>query len=88
MGTEDEPTLRAAFPQTLGVAQPDFTQKDVAHGHMRTLSRIDRAFIKIPLSEPRDIRYLASVVGNLRDSTLLSDLIPIRLYIEQLVRKI
>ena len=78
---------RAAFQHTLGLAQPDFTQKDVAHGHIRNLSRIDRAFINIPLSEPMDIRYLASVVGNLRDSTLLSDLITMRLYIEQLVRK-
>ena len=48
--------------------------------HENSLSRIDRAFINIPLSEPKDIRYLASVV---RDSTLLSDLIPMRLYIEQ-----
>ena len=72
--------LRAAFPHTLLLAQPDFTQNDVAHGHMRTLSRIDRAFINIPLSEPRDIRYLASV--------FLVTPITVRLYIEQLVRKI
>ena len=34
-----------------------------------------------------DIRYLASVVGNLRDPTLLSDLNPVRLCMQQMVRR-
>ena len=43
------------FPYALEIAQPNFTRKDAAAGGMlRTLSRIDGAFINVPMVEARD----------------------------------
>ena len=47
------------FPRVLEFAQPNFTRKDTtADGTLRTPSRIDRAFISVPMAEARDVRSL------------------------------
>ena len=44
--------FRNFFPHVLDVAQPNFTRKvTAADGAIRTLSRIDRAFINLPMAE-------------------------------------
>ena len=43
------------FPHVLEVAQSDYTRRDAtALGVIRTLSRIDRIFINLPMAEARD----------------------------------
>ena len=45
------------FPYVLEVAQPFYTRRDAtALGDIRTLSRIDRIFINLPMAEARDFR--------------------------------
>ena len=58
----------------LKVAQPDYTRRDSSvNGVKRTLSRIDRASIKIPVAEARDFHCTAHVFENLRKRSMSSD---------------
>ena len=44
----------ALFPRILEIAQPDVTRRDsTVDGMERTLSRIDRTFINLPVAEAR-----------------------------------
>ena len=43
------------FPRVLEIAQPDYTGRDSSVNELiRTLSRIDGAFINLPMAEARD----------------------------------
>ena len=47
--------FHSLFPQVLEIVQPDFSRRDSSvNGIIRTLSRIERAFINIPVVEARD----------------------------------
>ena len=47
--------FRSFFLHVLEIAQPDFARRDsTAEGTIRTLSRIDRAFVNVPMAEARD----------------------------------
>ena len=59
--TDGDPGKTAVFhsfcPHVLEVAQSDYTRRDAtALGVFRTLSRIDRIFINLPMAEARDFR--------------------------------
>ena len=54
------------FPHVLEIAQPNLTRKDAAaDGNLRTLSRIDRAFITLHMAESRDFHCFSHVTDNL-----------------------
>ena len=60
------PSSTPLFPHVLEIAQPDFTRRDsAADGTTRTLSRIDRAFINLPMAEARDFQCYSHVFENL-----------------------
>ena len=66
------------FPHVLEIAQPDFTRKDsTADGTIRTLSRIDRAFINLPVAEARDFQCYSYVFENLGERSILCGRKPI-----------
>ena len=59
------------FPYALEIAQPSFTRKDAtADGTQRTLSRIDRAFINVPIAEARDFHCHSHVTDNLGERSI------------------
>ena len=61
-------------PRTLEIAQPAFTRRDsTADGITRTLSRIDRAFINLPMAEARDFHCYSHVLENLEERSIPSD---------------
>ena len=54
------------FPHVLEVAQSDYTRRDsTALGVIRTLSRIDRIFINLPMAEAREFHCYSHVFENL-----------------------
>ena len=54
------------FSRVLEIAQQNFTRRDAtADGTVRTLSRIDRAFINLPMAKARDFHCFSSVLENL-----------------------
>ena len=72
------------FPYVLEVAQSDYTRREAtAHGIIRTLSRIDRIFINLPMAEARDFHCSSHVVENLGKKTIPSDHTAVRLVIQK-----
>ena len=72
------------FPHALEIAQPSFARKDAAaDGTLRTLSRIDRAFINGPMAEARDFHCYSHVTYNLGERFIPSDLVKIRVVIQK-----
>ena len=72
--------FRTFFPYALEIAQPNFTRKDAAaDGTIRTLSRIDRAFINLPMAEARDCHCYSHVTDNLGELSIPSDHVAIRI---------
>ena len=66
--------FRHFFPDVLEIAQPDFTRKDyAADGIIRTLSRIDRAIITLPMAEARDYHCSSHISDNLGERSIPSD---------------
>ena len=64
--TEKAALFRSIFPHVLGIAQPDFRRRDSsADGTIRTWSRIDRAFINLPMAEARDFHCYSQKFENL-----------------------
>ena len=58
--------LHSLFPRVLEIAQPDYRRRDSSvNGVLRTLSRIDSAFINIPMAEARDFHCYSHVFENL-----------------------
>ena len=54
--------------------EPKFTSKDTAaDGTLRRLSRIDRAFINVPVAEARDFHCYSHVSDNVGDGSIPSD---------------
>ena len=71
--------FRTFSPYALEIAQPEFTRKDAAaDGAIRTLSRIDRAFINVPTAEARDCHWYSHVTDNLGERSIPSDHVAIR----------
>ena len=67
------PSSTPLFPHVLEIAQPDFTRRDsAADGTTRTLSRIDRACINLPMSEARDFHCYSHVFENLGERSIPS----------------
>ena len=68
------------FPYVLEIAPSDYTRKDSsAVGNIRTLSRIDRIFINLPMTEARDFHCSSHVVENLGKKTIPSDHAAVRI---------
>ena len=68
----------------LGTAQPDYTKRDSSiNGVMRTLSRMDRAFINIPMTEARDFHCCSHVFENLGKRSIPSDHAAVRVVIQK-----
>ena len=54
------------FPHVLEIVQPDNTRRDSsAHGIIRTMSRIDRIFISLPMAEALCVHCYSHVFENL-----------------------
>ena len=72
------------FSHVLEIAQPDFTRRDsTSDGTIRTLSRIDRAFINLPVAEARDFHCYSHVFENLGKRSKPSDHAAVRVVIEK-----
>ena len=72
------------FLRILEIAQPDFTRRDAtADGTIRTLSRIDRAFINLPVAEARDFHCYSPVLENLRKRSIPSDRAAVRVVLQK-----
>ena len=72
------------FPRVLEVAHSDYTRRDaMALGVIRTLSRIDRIFINLPMAEARDFRCPSHVFENLGKKTIPSDHAAVRLVFQK-----
>ena len=84
-GTKHSPIANSCvpcFPHVLEIAQSDYTRRDsTAIGDIRTLSRIDRIFINLPMAEARDFHCSSHVVENLVKRTIPSDHAAVRLVI-------
>ena len=71
-------------PHVLEIARPDYTRRDsAALGIIRTLSRIDRIFINLPMAEARDFHCYSHVFENLGNRTIPSDHAAVRLVIQK-----
>ena len=76
--------FHSLFPHVLEIAQADYTRKDsTTIGITRTLSRIDRVFINLPLVEARDFHCYSRVFENLGILSILSDHAAVRLVFEK-----
>ena len=72
------------FPHVLEIAQPDYTRRDsTALGIIRTLSRIDRIFVNLPMAEARDFHCNSHVFENLGGRSIPSDHAAVRLVIQK-----
>ena len=72
------------FPHVLEITQPDYTRRDAtALGIIRTLSKIYRIFIFLPMAEARDFHCYSHVFENLGKRTIPSDRAAVRLVIQK-----
>ena len=61
-----------------------FTRKDAAaDSTLRTLSRIDRAFINVPTAEARDFHCYSHVSDNLGERSIPSDHVAVRIVVQK-----
>ena len=76
--------FHSLFPHVLEIAQPDCTWRDsTVIGIIRTLSRIDRIFINLPVAEVRDFHYYSHVFENLGNRSIPSDHAAVRIVIQK-----
>ena len=76
--------FHSLFPRVLEIAQPDFTRRDsTVDGVLRTLSRIDRAFINLTMAEARDFHCYSHVLENLGERSIPSDHAAVRVVIQK-----
>ena len=76
--------FHSLFPHVLEIAQPDCTWRDSSViGIIRTLSRIDRIFMNLPVAEVRDFRHYSHVFENLRNRSIPSDHAAVRIVIQK-----
>ena len=90
--TDGDPGKTAVFPSffpyVLEDAQSDYTRRDsTALGVIRTLSRIDRVFINLPVAEARDFHCSSHVVENLGKKTIPSDHAAVRLVFQKRTKR-
>ena len=72
------------FPYTVEISQADFTQKDECRkGATRTLSRIDRIMVNVPMVELWEFRCHAHTHGSVGDWKLPSYQVLVRLRIQK-----
>ena len=72
------------FPHVLQIAQPGYTRRDsTALVVIRTLSRIDRIFVNLPMAEARDFHCYSHVFENQGNRTIPSDHTAVRLVIHK-----
>ena len=72
------------FPHVLETAQPDYTWRDsTALWIIRTLSRIDRIFMNLPVAEAQDFHCCSHVFENLGNRTIPSDHAAVRRVIQE-----
>ena len=72
------------FSHVLEIALPDYTRRDSsALGSIRTLSRIYRIFINLPMAGARDFHCYSHVFENLGNRTIPSDHAAVRLVIQK-----
>ena len=77
-------SFHSLFPRVLVVAQLVYTGRDSSIiGVFRTRSRIDRAFINIPMAEARDFRCYSHVFENLGKRSTPSDHAAVRVVIQE-----
>ena len=70
----DGAMFHSLFPHVLEIAQPDYTRRDsTAIGIIRTLSRINRIFMNLPMAEAQDFHCHSHVFENLGNRTIPSD---------------
>ena len=75
--------FHSLFPHVPEIAQLDCTWRDSSViGIIRTLSRIDRIIINLPMSEVRDFRYYSHVFENLGNRSIPSDHAAVRIVIQ------
>ena len=80
--TEGDPGKTAVH--VLEIVQSDCTRRDSkALGIIRTLSRIDRSFINLPMAEARYFHCFSHVFENLGNRTIASDHATVRLIIHK-----
>ena len=76
--------FHSLFPRVLDITQPDFTRKGHSvNGVIRTLSRIDRAFINVPMAEARDFHCHSHAFENLEKRSIPSDPAAVRVVIQK-----
>ena len=76
--------LHCNFPNILEIVQPDHTRRDSSVGGIiRTLSRIDRIFVNMPMAEVRDFHCYSNVFEQLGNRTIPSDHTAVRLVIQK-----
>ena len=76
--------FRSYFPRVFEIAQLNFTRKDSsADGAPRTPSRIDRAFINVPVAEARDFHCTSHVSDNLGERSIPSDDVAGRIVVQK-----
>ena len=66
--------FHSLFPRVHEIAKPDYTRRDYSfNGVVRTLPRIERAFINIPMAEARDFHCYSHVFESLEKRSIPSD---------------
>ena len=76
--------FHSLFPHVLEITQPDYTKRDsTVIGIIRTLSRIDRIFINLPMAEARDFLCYSHVFENLGKRSIPSDHAAVRMVIQK-----
>ena len=83
-GDTGKALFHSLFPHVLEIAQPDHTRRDsTVIGIIRTLSRIDRIFINLPVAEARDFHCFSHVFENLGNRSIPSDHAAVRIVIQK-----
>ena len=76
--------FHSLFPHVLEIAQPDYTRRDsTALGIIRTLSRIGRIFINLPIAEAQHFHCYSHVFEKMGNWTIPSDHAAGRLVIQK-----
>ena len=76
--------FHSIFPHVVEIAQPDYTGRaSSVIGIIRTLSRINRIFINLPMAEVRDFHCYSHVFENLVNRSIPSDHAGARLVIHK-----
>ena len=76
--------FHSLLPHVHEIPQPDYTRRDsTSLGIMRTLTRIDRILINLPMAEARDFHCYSHVFENLGNPFIPSEQAAVRLVIQK-----